>query len=156
MFDPFLLSNPVLETLIFSQNPVLGWKTLLNQALINQITCIHYTPLYLGLTEYLLTVLTTPTYITCFISVWQVFWSTCERRSFDSPTILRSGRAPCGDGCGGACRSKRSPGELTITCFLKRISGLVTNSIIFCWLFTIKDRCKNVRFQQMHNQGLHQ
>ena len=37
---PFLLSNPVLETLIFSQNPVLGWKTLLNQALINQITCI--------------------------------------------------------------------------------------------------------------------
>ena len=32
----------------------------------------------------------------------------------------------------------------------------VTNSIIFCWLFTIKDRCKKVRFQQTYNQGLRQ
>jgi len=35
-------------------------------------------------------------------------------------------------------------------------SGLVTNSILFCWLFKIKDRRKKVRFQQMHNQGLRQ
>ena len=33
-------------------------------------------------------------------------------------------------------------------------SGLVTNSILLCWLFIIKDCCKKVRFQQMHNQGL--
>ena len=32
--------------------------------------------------------------------------------------------------------------------------GLVTNSILFCWLFTIKNRCKKVRFQQTHNQVL--
>ena len=32
--------------------------------------------------------------------------------------------------------------------------GLVINSILFCWLFKIKDRCKKVRFQQTHNQGL--
>ena len=35
-------------------------------------------------------------------------------------------------------------------------SGLVTNSIIFCRLFTIKDRCKKVRFLQTQNQGLRQ
>ena len=34
--------------------------------------------------------------------------------------------------------------------------GLVTNSILFYWLFKIKDRCKKVRFQQTHNQGLRQ
>ena len=34
------------------------------------------------------------------------------------------------------------------------LAGLFTNSIIFCWLFSIKDRCKIVRFQQMHNKGL--
>ena len=33
---------------------------------------------------------------------------------------------------------------------------LVTNSILFCWLFTFNDQCKKVRFQQTHNQGLHQ
>ena len=33
---------------------------------------------------------------------------------------------------------------------------LVTNSILFCTLFTIKDWCKVVRFQQTHNQGLRQ
>ena len=33
-------------------------------------------------------------------------------------------------------------------------SGLVTNSILFCWLFKIKDQCKKVRFLQTHNQGL--
>ena len=37
---PFLLLNPVLDTLIFSSNPVLGRKTLLNHTLINQIACI--------------------------------------------------------------------------------------------------------------------
>ena len=35
-------------------------------------------------------------------------------------------------------------------------AGLVTNSILFCWLFKIRDRCKKVRFQQTHNQGLRQ
>ena len=35
-----------------------------------------------------------------------------------------------------------------------RPPGLVTNSILFCCLFKIKDRCTKVRFQQMHNQGL--
>ena len=34
--------------------------------------------------------------------------------------------------------------------------GLLTNSIIFCWLFAIKDRCKIVCFRQTHNQGLRQ
>ena len=33
-------------------------------------------------------------------------------------------------------------------------SELVTNSILFCWLLTIKDRWKKVRFQQTHYQGL--
>ena len=39
-----------------------------------------------------------------------------------------------------------------------RLSGLFTNSILFCWLFKIEDRCKQVRFQQTHNynQGLRQ
>ena len=27
------------------------------------------------------------------------------------------------------------------------------NSILFCWLFTIKDQCKQLRFWQTHNQG---
>ena len=35
-------------------------------------------------------------------------------------------------------------------------SGPVTDSILFRWLFTIKDRCRKVRFQQRHIQGLHQ
>ena len=35
-------------------------------------------------------------------------------------------------------------------------TGLVTNSILFCRLFTIKDRCKQMHFQQTHNQGLRQ
>ena len=35
-------------------------------------------------------------------------------------------------------------------------SGLVTNSIVFCWLFKIKDWCTKVHFQQTHNQGLRQ
>ena len=34
--------------------------------------------------------------------------------------------------------------------------GLANNSILFCWLFTIKDLCKKVRFQQTHNQGFRQ
>ena len=34
--------------------------------------------------------------------------------------------------------------------------GLVTNSILFCSIFKIKDRCKKVRFLQTHNQGLRQ
>ena len=35
-------------------------------------------------------------------------------------------------------------------------AGLVTNSILFCSLLTIKDRCKKVRFQQTENRGLRQ
>ena len=35
-------------------------------------------------------------------------------------------------------------------------NGQATNSIICCWLFTIKDRCKKVGFQQTHTQALHQ
>ena len=35
-------------------------------------------------------------------------------------------------------------------------SGVVSNSILFCWLFTIKDQCQKVRSQQMYNQGLRQ
>ena len=27
-------------------------------------------------------------------------------------------------------------------------------SILFCWLFTIKDQCEKLHFQQRHNQGL--
>ena len=34
--------------------------------------------------------------------------------------------------------------------------GLAANSILFCSLFTITDWCAKVRFQQTHNQGLHQ
>ena len=34
---------------------------------------------------------------------------------------------------------------------LVNLSGLVTNSNLFCRLFKIKDWCKKVRFQQMHN-----
>ena len=35
------------------------------------------------------------------------------------------------------------------------LAVLVTISILFCWLFTIKDRCEKVRFQQRStNQGL--
>ena len=33
---------------------------------------------------------------------------------------------------------------------------LVTNSILFCCLFSIEERCKKVRFLQTHNQGLRQ
>ena len=32
----------------------------------------------------------------------------------------------------------------------------VTKSILFCWLFTIKDRCKELLFQQTHNHGFRQ
>ena len=32
-----------------------------------------------------------------------------------------------------------------------RMAGLAPNSILFCWLFKFKDRCKKVRFQQTHN-----
>ena len=39
---------------------------------------------------------------------------------------------------------------------LKSSPGLVTNSILFCSLFKIKNWCQKVRFQQTHNQGLRQ
>ena len=35
-------------------------------------------------------------------------------------------------------------------------TGLVNPQVIFCWLFTIKDQCTKVSFQQTHNQGLRQ
>ena len=34
--------------------------------------------------------------------------------------------------------------------------GRVTKTIVFCWLFTIKDQCEKVPFQQTHNQGWRQ
>ena len=37
---------------------------------------------------------------------------------------------------------------LGVSCY---IPGLVTNSVLFYWLFKIKDRCKKVCFQQTHN-----
>ena len=33
-------------------------------------------------------------------------------------------------------------------------TGLVTDSILFCWLFKIKDQCKKVHFQQAEKYGL--
>ena len=52
-------------------------------------------------------------------------------------------------------------GTCWLICCLARFlcwspAGLVTNSILFCWLFKIRDCCKQVRFQQTHNQGLRQ
>ena len=44
--------------------------------------------------------------------------------------------------------------EAMLTYLHESSAGLVTNSILFCRLFTIKDRCKKVRSQQTHNQGL--
>ena len=53
--------------------------------------------------------------------------------------------------CDSLCACTVSP-PLPFCC----VAGLVTNSILFCWLFTIKDRCKKGSFQQTHNQGLRQ
>ena len=39
---------------------------------------------------------------------------------------------------------------------VRESAGLVTNSILFRWLFTFMDWCQRVRFQQTHNQGLRQ
>ena len=38
----------------------------------------------------------------------------------------------------------------------REAAGLATNSIIFCWLFKIRDLCKTVRFQQTLIQDLRQ
>ena len=38
----------------------------------------------------------------------------------------------------------------------RHLAGMVTNSILFLWLFTIKERCNIMHFQQTHNQGLRQ
>ena len=38
----------------------------------------------------------------------------------------------------------------------KWLTGLAANSILFCCHFTSKDRYKQVRFQQSHNQGVRQ
>ena len=35
-------------------------------------------------------------------------------------------------------------------------NSCVTDSIIFVWFFTVKDRCKKVHFQQMYNRHLRQ
>ena len=40
--------------------------------------------------------------------------------------------------------------------FTHSCAGLVTSSILFYELFKINERCAKVRFQQTHNQGLHQ
>ena len=45
--------------------------------------------------------------------------------------------------------------DSSLTKFAQRWAGLVTsNSNFFCWLFTIKERCKKACFQQMCNQGV--
>ena len=36
---------------------------------------------------------------------------------------------------------------------LQGIRGMVNNSVLFCWLFTIEAPCKKMRLQQTHNQG---
>ena len=46
----------------------------------------------------------------------------------------------------GECFVAQSALELRNTGWLLLGSGLVTNSFLFCWIFTIKDRCKQVRF----------
>ena len=46
--------------------------------------------------------------------------------------------------------------HITRAAYTTSTTGLVTNSILFCRLFTIKDRYAKVRFQQTHNQGLQQ
>ena len=68
------------------------------------------------------------------------------------------GRPCCCCGCIGPCCCIGGLGPSGPTGIPGPVitSGLVTNSIRFCWLFTIKDRCKKVLFQQTHNQGLHQ
>ena len=52
----------------------------------------------------------------------------------------------------GSCLEEVCPFEV----LAGPVTGLVTNSILFCCLFTIRDQCKKVRFQQTHNQGLRQ
>ena len=60
--------------------------------------------------------------------LWGLFWAV----AFLATTYLTSGFLPT-------------------DCAL---SGLVINSILFCWLFIIKDQCKQVRFST-NNRGLH-
>ena len=36
--------------------------------------------------------------------------------------------------------------DLHVRCFVCQGAGLVTNSILFCWLLSIKDQCENVGF----------
>ena len=53
--------------------------------------------------------------------------------------------------CGmGQSRGRNNPSLFAI--ILQ--AGLVTNSILFCRLFKIKDRLRKVRFLQTHDQGL--
>ena len=43
-----------------------------------------------------------------------------------------------------------------VWCWESLSPGLVTNSVLFCWIFTIKDKCRRCIFKQMHKQGLRQ
>ena len=45
---------------------------------------------------------------------------------------------------------------VSVLYLVRKTTGLVTYSNLFCWLLTIKDQCKNIHFQQTHNQGLRQ
>ena len=61
------------------------------------------------------------------------------------------------------CGRKLSEGVVSINivlafnrCHCRDNPALITNLIIYFRLFTIKDRCKTVRFQQTHNQSLRQ
>ena len=45
-------------------------------------------------------------------------------------------------------------GQDDVECWCYEKPGLVSNAILFCWLFKIKHRCKKVRFQLTHNQAM--
>ena len=80
----------------------------------------------------------------------------CRARVFDGAVFF----APTlGVGCGGrGCGRRRLEvgHKVEPQGHFLGSAGLVTNSILSCWLFKIKDWCKKVRFQLTHNKGLRQ
>ena len=77
----------------------------------------------------------------CRLVFWRCWLTSCRRWDFDK---ARAGTRALPLRCSSVGGSP-SPTDHT--------QGLVTNSIIFSWLFTINYLYKQVRFQQMHNQG---
>ena len=73
-------------------------------------------------------------------------WDNSSQMIFVSS--FRGGRRGLSEpGCPCRQRRKRRPSHS---------AGLDNSSILFCWLFTIRDRRKKVCFQQTHNQGSRQ